>query len=308
MCQSGATGHGCALAMFVPSYGFTDCEVNMTLYDKLVGTLTDFFLHNECYAKHLMQFMSGEYQATSDYRVFKATDQDSKPYVSLVNESQIGSPANQFVFEDKRYSRSMLNYLAGINYLKRTVDTSKIETVLEIGGGFGTLGEILLSDERNNAFYIDVDIPPTSFASSYYLKELLGKENFGDYSDLKTKESLVIDELRAEYKAVVLPAWEIEKLQGTIDLFVNFISFQEMEPHVVENYLKHVERLKPTYILLRNMREGKNEKHVDTPVLDEHYDTFLPGYTLVDTNITPFGYKTPDGFDSQLRIYERKQT
>ena len=55
----------------------------------------------------------------------------------------------------------------------------------------------------------------------------------------------------------LLPNWKIEDLRGSIDLFVNFISFQEMEPHIVSNYILHVQRLSPKWVLLRNLREGK---------------------------------------------------
>jgi len=294
------------LGMFVPSYGFHDMKVNMGMYDKVVGTLTDFFLNSEKYGTYLMQYMSGEYQALSDYRVYRASDQDTKPYISNISESKIGNPENQFTFDGNNYSRSMLNYALGINFLKKHVDTSDIEVVMEVGGGFGTLGEVLLSDERNNAFYIDIDIAPTNFASSYYLEELLGEEHFGNFEKLKDAESLKIDELRKEYKATVLPSFEIERLEGEIDLFVNFISFQEMEPDVVENYLKHVIRLKPKYILLRNMSQGKNQRAVDTPVVSDHYDEFVGNYELVATNVRPFGYLTPDGFESEIRLYKHK--
>ena len=30
-----------------------------------------------------------------------------------------------------------------------------------------------------------------------------------------------------------------------------------MEPEIVKNYAHHIKRLKPKYLLLRNMREGK---------------------------------------------------
>ena len=294
------------LSMFVPSYGFHDMKVNMGMYDKVVGTLTDFFLNSEKYGTYLMQYMSGEYQALSDYRVFRASDKDNKPYISDISESDIGNPENQFSFDGNTYSRSMLNYALGINFLKKHVDTSDIEVVMEVGGGFGTLGEILLADERNNAFYIDVDIAPTNFASSYYLEQLLGEEHFGSFEKIKGKGTLEISELRNMYKATVLPSFEIERLEGEIDLFVNFISFQEMEPAVVENYLKHVVRLKPKYILLRNMNKGKNKKMVDTPVVSDHYDEFVGNYELVATNVRPFGYLTPDGFESEIRLYKHK--
>ena len=52
-----------------------------------------------------------------------------------------------------------------------------------------------------------------------------------------------------------LPNWAIEKLYGKIDLFVNFISFQEMEPEIVKNYALHIQRLNPDFLLLRNLRK-----------------------------------------------------
>ena len=60
-----------------------------------------------------------------------------------------------------------------------------------------------------------------------------------------------------------LCCWKIENLVGKIDLFVNFLSFQEMEPDVLKNYIDHIVRLKPKYILLRNLREGKQKKTKD---------------------------------------------
>ena len=137
--------------------------------------------------------------------------------------------------------------------------TSDIHTVLEIGGGYGTLGEILLSDQRNNCFYIAVDIVPTAFISTYYLQQLFGENNVGDYGVLREENVLEIDTLRDRYKAVVLNSWQLPKLKGKIDLFVNFISFQEMEPEVVKNYLENVYRLGAKFVLLRNIREGKKK-------------------------------------------------
>jgi len=108
----------------------------------------------------------------------------------------------------------------------------------------------------------------------------------------------------------VLSAWQIEKLQGQIDLFVNFISFQEMEPHIVKNYLQHVDRLESRWVLLRNMREGKQMRKeggvgVDVPILGDDYLTMLPGYELVERSVFPFGYRTVDDFHSELLLLKR---
>jgi len=204
-----------------------------------------------------------------------------------------------------------LNYLLGLSFLKQHIESPKIKTVMEIGGGFGTLGEILLGDERHDYFYINADIPPVSFVSSYYLKELFGDE-VATYSDLKERELLDIDSLKQEYKALNIASWQVPKLRGKIDLFVNFISFQEMEPEVVQNYANYIIKLNPQYILLRNIEEGKKRKDentiygVDEPILGSSYDNFFSNYKLLATDGSIFGFRTEDNFHSQLRLYIRK--
>ncbi|MCZ6596627.1 MAG: putative sugar O-methyltransferase, partial [Planctomycetota bacterium] len=153
-----------ARMFFVPSYAHTGYTDDPGSYDNV----REAFIERAPHPRGMMgldQFLSGETYAYADYRVYLASNVDAHPYVDRASESEVGEPAEQHVFEGRRFSRSFLNYLLGINFLKRHVDGSAIKTVLEIGGGFGTLGEILLSDSRNDCFYINADIPPTSFAA-----------------------------------------------------------------------------------------------------------------------------------------------
>jgi len=292
---------------FVPSYafpGYLDRPDMLAEVIQAAGTV------NSRQELAIKGYFSGELQAECDYRVFKATVTDSHPYLDQVSESTVGNPVEQFVFDGRRYSRSMLNYLLGLNFIKQHCDLSDVNTVLEIGGGFGTLGEIFLGDERNHCFYIDVDIPPTGFVASWYLQQVFGADNIGAY-DVLRNEKLDITELRQRYRGVVLCPWQLPDLAGKVDLLVNFISFQEMEPEVVQNYLNQVDRLGAKYVLLRNLREGKQKATGDSlgvrePVKGDDYDDFLPNYRLVAANTVPFGYRTVDGFHSELRIYQRK--
>ncbi len=183
---------------------------------------------------------------------------------------------------------------------------------MEIGGGFGTLGEILLQDDKNDIFYINADIPPVGFVSSYYLQEVFGKHNIADYENLRELEILNIKELQKQYIALNICSWQVPKLRGKIDLFVNFISFQEMEPDVVQNYCNYIDKLEPKYILLRNILEGKRKQSdefqagVIEPILGDDYNDFFPNYKFVKSDSAIYGFITEDGFHSQLRIYERK--
>jgi putative sugar O-methyltransferase len=299
-------------SFFVPGYSAVEYLDEPNKYDKIIDQF-DKIVQDKRFVTRLKWVFNGYANAFNEYRVLKASNIDKKPFTNKVSESSVGNPIEQHTIENRNFSRSFLNYLLGLNFLKQNVDTSDISTVMEIGGGFGTLGEILLKDERNDAFYINLDIPPVAFYSSYYLQEVFGKDNIATYDDLKDIDILDISQLKQQYKAINTCSWQIEKIQGQIDLFVNFISFQEMEADVVQNYCYQIDRLKPKYILLRNILEGKKKKNenyqggVEEPILGDDYNKFLPNYELIATDYTTFGFITEDNFHSQLRIYKRKE-
>ena len=298
-----------ALKFFVPTYSYPGYPINPQRYVGFYDAFASIGPHSSKLDTRLKWLLSGELLAQSDYRVYLSSMLDVPPYTDQATESDVGNPVEQFNFNGKNFSRSFLNYLLGINFFKKVCKPGVIRNVLEIGGGYGTLGEILTSDSRNDSFYINVDIPPTSFISTYYLEQVLGHTHVGNYEKLKTFSTLNINELRKNYKAIVLCPWQLPIVAGQIDLFVNYISFQEMEPDVVANYLDHVQRLCPRYILLRNLREGKQVAKdsgslgVKRPILGANYDQFIPGYDLAGTNTIPFGHETEDGFHSELRLY-----
>jgi hypothetical protein len=197
----------------------------------------------------------------------------------------------------------------GLAMLKKHLDGDVPRTVMEIGGGFGTLGEILSSAGIKGLRYIDIDIPPMSFVAQRYLSEVLGKDHVATYAQTLDQSAIDVSLLP---QTSVLCSWQVERVQGNVDLFVNFISFQEMEPHIVKNYLRHVARLGTRWILLRNLREGQivwkdsSSFGVDTPILSDDYLAMLPGYELVERNVLLFGYQTVDGFHSELLLLRSK--
>jgi len=300
------------LTHFVPTYTFNALAGEPEKLAEIDSALHAAMPKNAKMQMALDRFLGGNEQAEADYRVYRSSERDHAPYIANVSESTIGVPAGHFERDNRRFSRSMLNYLLGLSFVKSVVGEFPVRTVLEIGGGFGTLGEILLSDPRNETCYIDIDIPPTSIYSTYYLSEVLGDQLVLDYLQASDKDVLSIAQIRELCDAAVLPPWLLPKIEGSIDLFVNFISFQEMEPNVVERYLSEVRRLKPPLILLRNLAEGKevaksgNQLGVLQPTLAGDYDRFLPEYELVGSDASIFGYRTVDGFHSELRLYRRR--
>lgn len=300
--------HRDARSYFVPSYGPPG---NMLSPDD-VARIEQLILQStpRQSKKHLtlLSFITGQAWALADYRVFRAGDRpELKPDLRDISESTTGNPPDQVEFEGARFSRSMLNYLHGLVFLKQTLGDVGIRTVLEIGGGYGTLGEILHQAGGDYA-YIDVDIPPTTAVASYYLAQIPGLDLI-DYSATRALPALTVP---APGTQMVLCPWQLPRLEGQVDLLWNSISFQEMEPATVKFYLAEAKRLGARFVLLRNLREGKQRKAanspvgVNEPILGADYDRFLTGYRLVATNVFPFGHRTIDGFHSEFRLYEKR--
>lgn len=125
------------------------------------------------------------------------------------------------------------------------------KSFLELGGGCGVLGEIVMSHDPE-ARYVDCDIPPLLTVSSYYLTELFGDDRVLTYDD-SVADTGPIDVPRS----ACLPNWRIRDVNGRFDVFVNSFSFQEMEPDVVEQYIDTVAGKGVSYVVSLNSRAGK---------------------------------------------------
>ena len=299
--------HKSAVAMYVPVYEHGLYKKHRKYIDRIFGVRYNNEPKPE--VEGIFGTLSGYNLAKSDYRVFRGTDTDIHPKVSNVSESKVGNPVDYYCFESKFYSRSFLNYLMGINFLKRCVDTQKVKSVFEIGGGYGTLGEIILKSDQD-AFYLNVDIPPVSAVSTFYLSQVFGEKNILSYTESRDLDIIDIDEIKKKYKAAVLCPWQLPKLEGKFELFVNFMSFQEMEPHIVKNYVSIAEKHTNSYVLTRNSRSGKktasNNKSIGVinPLKTDSLYEMFENFSLVKKDYLVFG-QYAKSFQSEVACLKR---
>ena len=295
------------LQYFVPTYGFPGVGLAEDQIKKLSQTLIKGTARQQ---NTLSDLTSGRLHFNSDYRAMMAAQSGlNRNWFNMFSESPIGNPLEQFETDNRRYSRSSLNYLNGLLALLSYDPNASLNRVIEIGGGFGSLGEILFKSNLKTDVYIDLDIPPTCLFADYYLSEVFGNDAVKGLNRRQSSAERPLESLSGIY---TLPNWEITKLSGKADLFVNFISFQEMEPQIVKRYIDEIFRLTPAYLLLRNLKEGKPLAKdgyigVTAPVLGADYVRWLKNkYDLVMSDSTVFGYTTSDGFHSELCLWKRK--
>jgi putative sugar O-methyltransferase len=198
--------------------------------------------------------LNGSLEARRDYDVARVCWNHKRWPADLdgFGESPVGTPPQAYRLSrsgDVRFGRPYLNYLILLAALSNHLDAPP-KSFLEIGGGFGVLGEIILARDPD-ARYVDIDIPPLLTVASYYLTELFGTDRVKVY-DASVADSGPIEVPRSG----VFPSWRIEDVQGDFDVFVNSFSFQEMEPDVVDNYVGVVCAKGVKYAVSLNSREG----------------------------------------------------
>ena len=236
--------------------------------------------------------------------------QDSDLPLFDFSESDHGEPRQHVELDGRRHSRSSLNYLRGLAMLHHHVDASVVRSALEIGGGYGTLGEILLKG-YSDSFYVNVDIPPLAHVSAQYLRAVFGQDAVAGYEQTRDMEVIDLTELRQKYRAVVLCAWQLPRVQGRVDLFCNFISFQEMEPETVQNYARQVQPLTGRFLLLRNSSKGQRTgpghvaPAVDQPILAEDYREWFSEFELVAADDKHYGDTSNSGWRSEVTVFRR---
>lgn len=199
--------------------------------------------------------LNGSLNARRDYDSAQlAWDQQRWPYdLTGFGESGVGRPPQAYrlssATEEVAFGRPYLNYLLCLAALSRHVDTPP-RSFLEIGGGFGCLGEIVLSRDPS-ARYVDLDIPPLLTVSTYYLQKLFGADAVQSFADVPAIGPLTLT------GSAVLPNWRVRDVEGPFDVFVNSYSFQEMEPDVVEHYVDAVAAKQVRHVVSLNSRFGK---------------------------------------------------
>lgn len=250
-------------------------------------------------------------RALSDYRLMLATSIDGGLRIQDVSESDVGG-GERFVFDGRSFSRSMLNYMRALNLYKRHADSADLSSILEIGGGYGTLGEILLKAVKAG-FYVNVDIPPLAAVSAYYLQQVFGADRVLTYTEADTYDEIDLEALKARYSAVVLCPWQLPKVTGQVDMFANFMSFQEMEPDVVRNYIALVQPLTAQHVLVRNSAVGKKiaAKEGDIGVMEQVKSDFIQhqfdAFNVIAADSFVYGEQNESGsYRSEVSLLQRR--
>jgi putative sugar O-methyltransferase len=151
----------------------------------------------------------------------------------------VGGVENVVNFGGKRYSLFYVECIARIYNYSSKIDFKKVDSIFEIGGGFGANAHLLMHLFPNIRKYIYLDIPPNLYIGTQYLKCFF--PNIIDYKQSAGRELIEFSD-NDEREIFAIAPWQIERVNATVDCVWNSHSFVEMPINVVQNYAKYIKQ------------------------------------------------------------------
>lgn len=209
----------------------------------------------------------------------------------LLREYNIGKP----LLNDAEYvtSGNSIHHLYHLLKFFKETNTliTDLNTVVEVGGGYGNLAKIYMKMRQQNKIsankdehmseestYIIIDIPIFSHIQAVYLKTIFGRSavHIADGNNLEIKKGLI--------NLIPLDKNTFPNVQSQIkevDLFVSTWALSESN-EAMQNYIKSVDYFKATYLLLAY------QKSVDRFAFAEDIQNTTATYTKIFNEETEY--------------------
>ena len=151
----------------------------------------------------------------------------------------VGNPNafSKISINNEEIGSEYINAFIDVHNFSKVIDFSKINSVFEIGCGFGAFAHTLLHLYPNIKKYIYLDIPPILYVGTQYLKYFYG-EKVRDYRQMRKLDRINFS-TSDDREIIAICPWQIEKIEADIDFFWNSYSFQEMTSDILVNYMKN---------------------------------------------------------------------
>ena len=158
-----------------------------------------------------------------------------------IPDTTVAEPERRIELAGREVGELYLRTLGWVDDLSNRVDFAQVRTVFEIGGGFGAMAHTLLHLFPNIRKYLYLDIPPTLYVGTQYLKHFYGDAVI-DYRHSRSARRIGFSDDDSREILAICP-WQLETVDASCDFFWNSSSFQEMPQEIVNFYAVQIERL-----------------------------------------------------------------
>jgi putative sugar O-methyltransferase len=206
--------------------------------------------------------------------------------------SKAGNPSDVLEIGGRSYTMRSLYYYMRYAYCCKFIDFDKVNVIAELGAGSGKQVEVIRK-LHSKVCYLIFDISPQLYVCEQLLKSIF-PGSVVSYRITREPGFVIKPQPGQIY---ILGSWRFPLIETVnVDLFWNAVSFQEMEPDIVLNYLGFVNRC-AGHVFLQQMMQGKNVAAAPgcPGVLKQteirHYRQGLSHFELIDLSscVRPLG-------------------
>lgn len=180
---------------------------------------------------------------------------DIHHYLDQLEEPREGNPILVHA-AGKSMSQDLANSLIEYYSINQSAPFGEMETVLEIGDGYGRNAHVILALNPRIRIIL-VDIMPALYIAQHYLSSV-----FKERKVFKVREFTNFEDVREEMEAasiVFLMPHQLKLLPDKlVDLSMNISSFGEMNVEQINWYFSQIDRLTRAYFYTKQWNESKN--------------------------------------------------
>ena len=160
---------------------------------------------------------------------------------SIPTESTRGHCVAVTKIDGVEHSNYYLEGLALIDKVEREIGFGDVGSYMEIGAGFGANIHLMIENFPTIRKFLVVDICPTLYVSTQYLKSFYVDNVIDAVSYSKGKNNQFKD--NQDLEIICILPHQLREFHGVVDFFYNAHSFVEMTNEIVSGYVADIHRL-----------------------------------------------------------------
>jgi putative sugar O-methyltransferase len=186
-------------------------------------------------SKNIDDFYLNKKDITKYYENLKS-DCGNKFINRFLFKGNVAYPKKFIKLKNKLITASDLFHIKYIFELKKKINLKKINSICEVGQGFGLLASKLL--KIKNYKMILIDLPESNYLTSYYLKKLYPQKKI--IMDIDIPNGILTKKIFKKGDLFVITPWiKIDDVK--LDLFINSRSMMEMNYETIKSYFNLIE-------------------------------------------------------------------
>ncbi len=170
---------------------------------------------------------------------FKIKSMSEEYFLKNMLNKNIGNSPYCIFYKNHYLDSNKIPHILWYKYLIDAIPEDNVpKTFCEIGGGFGSLSQVIINNL--DIKLLSIDLPESNLIKTYYLKEIFPEKKFFLYDNYHENKFLSVEDFNKNDIIILPPNCNIDE-RIKLDLFINTRSMMEMNFDVISYYFQFIQ-------------------------------------------------------------------